>query len=208
MEYLLVQDGARYLGDLIWYDIGVGWFPVTAGTRPYDQAYFDRYARQADSDIGRALMRARVRLVDKYYKGVLCDIGIGCGAFIEARGIKTFGYDVCPAGLRWLKQRNLYRDPYGMKFAAMSLWDVLEHIADFPRLLRNVEQWLFISLPIFNGPEHALRSKHFRPDEHIWYFTRHGLNNVMAALGFKLIEYSNMESVLGREDIGSFVYRR
>ena len=153
-------------------------------------------------------MRARVKLVDKYWKGVVYDVGIGCGAFIEARARLTFGYDVCPAGVRWLKERQLYRDPYHGRVPAMSLWDVLEHIADFPRLLRNIDQWLFVSLPIFNGPDHAIRSKHFRPDEHVWYFTRHGLNNAMAALGFQLMEYSNMETVIGREDIGTFVYAR
>ena len=38
-----------------------------------------------------------------------------------------------------------------------------------------VERLVFLCLPLFTGPEHVLRSKHFRPEEHCWYWTRDGL---------------------------------
>jgi len=190
---------------LVWYDIGVGWYPVSAGIKPYDRAYFERYRRQAASDIGRALMQARVEFVARHYDGFLCDVGIGSGAFIELRG-QTCGYDVCPTAIDWLKARHLWVDPYRVSFSAMSLWDVLEHIPAFWLLLRNVEQWLFVSLPIFADAKHALRSKHFRPDEHCWYFTRDGLVQMMRCLGFHLVEENDSETKLGREDIGSFAF--
>jgi hypothetical protein len=88
------------------------------------------------------------------------------------------------------------------------LWDVLEHISDFQPLLVNVREWLFLSLPIFTDAKHALRSKHFRPDEHCWYFTRDGLVFAMKMCGFVLISESSVETDLGREDIGSFAFRR
>ena len=71
-----------------------------------------------------------------------------------------------------------------------------------------MREWLFMSLPVFNDVDHVLRSKHFKPDEHFWYFTRDGLVAAMLMCGFKLVAESDVESELGREDIGTFAFRR
>jgi methyltransferase family protein len=163
-------------------------------------------------------MQARVDFVARYYQGPLADIGIGSGAFIEKRWERkqtTFGYDVNPVGIKWLKDRDLFVDPYDysaqpgeVALSSMSLWDVLEHMPDYPRLLANVREWLFLSLPIFRDADHVLRSKHFKPLEHCWYFTSQGLLIAMERCGFALVTESDFETELGREDIGSFVFRR
>lgn len=200
-----------------WPAVGVGYYPVEAGTEPYDREYFDRFTRQADSEIGRALMDAREKLVAAFYKGELVDVGIGSGAFVNLRNTRglatndrvTLGYDVNPAGVAWLRERDLFCDPYQPRVRAVSLWDVLEHIPDFDRLLANVTQWVFTSLPIFRDAAHVLHSKHFRPTEHVWYFTSDGLIEVMRRFGFECMAGPlDMESALGREDIGTFVFRR
>ena len=197
---------------LIWWpEIGVGYYPVKDGIEPYNQHYFDRFGEQAQSDIGKKLMRARCAMVERHYQSELLDIGIGSGAFIEERQNwrgETYGYDVNPAGVEWLKSRNLYRDPFAKNYPAMSFWDVLEHIEDFRALLERIRRYLFVSLPIFKNGEHACKSKHFRPDEHYWYFTSDGFVNVIQSIGFKLIEENNIETQLGRVDIGSFAFER
>jgi hypothetical protein len=196
---------------LQWFpELGVGYFPVIGS--PYDQAYFDRFARQALEPIGQKLLRARVSFVDKHYSGALLDVGIGSGAFIEKRNDlrpgSTFGFDINPAGVAWLKKRNLWYNPYDGDVPALSMWDVLEHMHDFRLLLGGVRRLLFLSLPIFGDVEHVLRSKHFRKDEHFWYFTRSGLITVLHNFGFELIAESDMEIRAGREDIGTFAFRR
>jgi Methyltransferase domain len=156
-------------------------------------------------------MHARFNFVERHYRGPLVDVGIGSGAFVElrrGRGRTTYGYDVNPAGMEWLEQRMLLVDPHLVVFEAVTLWDVLEHIPDFQSLLANVREWLFVSLPIFRDAEHALRSKHFRPDEHCWYFTRDGLVFALKLCGFVLVSESKVETDLGREDIGTFAFRR
>jgi len=156
-------------------------------------------------------MQARFDFVERHYRGPLIDIGIGSGAFLELRcqhRRATYGYDINPAGIQWLKARKLFADPYAMPFNAATLWDVLEHVSDFQPLLSNVRDWLFLSLPIFYSAEHALGSKHFRPQEHFWYFMRQGLIHTMGLCGFGLITENNMETELGREDIGTFAFRR
>ena len=155
-------------------------------------------------------MRARVEFVERHYQGPLIDIGIGSGAFIEARQRlqPTCGYDVNPAGIGWLEERKLFCNPYVGSFDAASMWDVLEHMPNYPGLLGHVREWLFLSLPIFRNAMHVLASKHFRPKEHVWYFTRDGLVFAMKQCGFALVTENTIETELGREDIGTFAFRR
>ena len=156
-------------------------------------------------------MHARFNFVERHYRGPLIDVGIGSGAFIElrrGRGRTTYGYDVNPVGIAWLEERMLLVDPHLVAFDAVTLWDVLEHIPDFQSLLANVREWVFLSLPIFCDAEHALRSKHFKPEEHYWSFTRDGLVAAMKMCGFVLVTEGTMETQLGREDIGTFAFRR
>lgn len=194
-----------------WWPVpGIGYYPVEAGIEPYDQAYFDSFARNAKTDLGQALMAARLEFVERHHHGPLIDVGIGSGAFVQLRDKHrlTFGYDVNPCGIEWLKARNLFADPYQTPFDAASMWDVLEHIPDFPRLLVNVREWLFLSLPIFDDVEHVFCSKHYKPNEHCWYFTLKGLRVALSLCGFVLVEQSRIETELGREDIGTFAFRR
>ena len=194
-----------------WPQLGIGHYPVTAGVEPYDQEYFDRFARDAETPLGLCLMQGRVDFVELHYKGMLVDVGIGCGAFIKRRREhkrETYGYDVNPVGIEWLDAERRYVDPYRAPLDAVSLWDVLEHIPDFQRLLANVRQWVFVSLPIFTDAEHVLRSKHFRPTEHCWHFTQPGLLYAMKLCGFDLVSQSKFETDLGREDIGTFAFKR
>lgn len=195
-------------GGLTWWPLGVGWLPVADGIAPYDHAYFNKYVGYAATERGRQLTQARIDFVARHYRGVMCDVGIGCGAFIEARPELTYGHDVCPTALRWLYARGRLANPYKMPFDAISLWDVLEHIPDFPRLFRRVRQYVFVALPIFRDIEHALGSRHFRPTEHCWYFTAEGLIAVMGELGFDLVERNEDETAIGREDIASFAFKR
>jgi hypothetical protein len=194
-----------------WPELGIGHYPVEAGTEPYDQEYFNRFARDAQTPLGQALMKGRLEFVERQWQGLLVDVGIGSGAFVELRLAHkraTWGYDVNPAGIDWLAERKLLIDPYQCRFDAMTLWDVLEHIPDYRPLLENARKWLFLSLPIFRDAEHVLCSKHFRPREHVWYHTRDGLVSAMMRCGFDLVSESTFETDLGREDIGTFAFQR
>lgn len=158
-------------------------------------------------------MQARVEFVNRHYQGALVDVGIGSGAFIERRnaaaeGETTFGFDVNPVAQEWLLQRDLFFDPYRVRVPAISLWDVMEHIPDFRALLARVSEWVFVSIPIFRDGQHVLASKHFRKDEHIWYFTSDGLIQAFGDCGFDVVATNTMETELGREDIGTFAFRR
>lgn len=186
--------------------LGVGYYPVDLSLNTYDADYFNKYQAMADSEIGLALNKARVDLVNLYTDKEVIDIGIGAGTFISARE-NTKGYDVNPFGVQWLVDHNKYKNPYDGCVHA-TFWDSLEHIAKPEDLLEKITGYVFVSIPIFRNLEHILESKHFRPDEHFWYFTHIGFKFYMKANKFKYIQSNSVESDLGREDIITYVFVR
>jgi hypothetical protein len=188
-------------------DLGVGFYEVKDPLAPYDVRYFARYLGYRDTDLGRRLTQCRVDLVDRYWDRPVVDVGIGCGQFVDARP-GTRGYDVNPVGVHWLREKGLFCDPYREPVEAVTLWDVLEHIPAFDRLLARVQARVFVSMPVYSGPCEVLASKHFRPDEHCWYFTSFGFLAVMRDLGWELLEHNEEESRLGRDGIASFAFQR
>jgi hypothetical protein len=205
-------------GRLTWWpEAGAGFYEVEQPDMAYDQAYFDRYAAQADSEIGRRLMASRVQLVKRHLGDIglashaILDVGIGSGAFIEAMSTEAkavLGYDINPAGVAWLKARDAYRDLYAARWSVLTFWDALEHIRDPGRALAQCDRWAFVAIPIFRDVDHVLASKHYRRDEHYWYFTRAGFIAFAKAQGFAVVDIVATETALGRDDIETFVLRR
>lgn len=192
---------------LVWLpELGMGRYPVPK-TRPYDEEYFSRYQELADTDLGRELTAARIRLVARHYTGPVLDVGIGAGQFVTARP-ETKGYDVNPAGIEWLKERGSWANLYRDRYPALTFWDSLEHIDRPDVAVARAEKWVFVSVPIFSGAEHVIRSRHFRRDEHIWYWTHDGLVAWFGEQGFELMESNGIETQLGREGIGSYAFAR
>jgi hypothetical protein len=207
---------------LAWFaEQGLGFFDTVEGHNGdsiYNAEYFANYEKMGDTDVGKRITTARLDLVNRFWRmGPLIDVGVGALAFVNARDLLcdglTYGWDVNPIAVRKLEERDLLLDPElltpepeGKPFA-LTFWDVLEHIKEPDRMLRNA-RWVFCSMPIYEGPEHVLRSKHFKPREHCWYFTRKGLIDFMAQRGFTCREHNTNESLLGREDIGSFAFER
>lgn len=192
---------------LRWFpEVGIGWFPVAAS--PYDAGYWHRYRAMDRTEAGDRLTAARLSLVDTYYNGgSLVDVGIGGGRFVEDCP-RARGFDVNPEAVLWLKGVGRWCDPYEAPVDAATFWDSLEHIHDPAPLLANVRYYAFVSIPIFTAPDHVLRSRHYRKDEHCWYFTPEGLRWFMWQHGFKQVERNTMEQDCGREDIGTFVFAR
>lgn len=197
--------------NLIWVpEKGIGFYPVKNSR--YDKKYFDKYVRYERTPIGSKLNEFRARLVNKYTHGKILDIGIGCGSFIKYRG-NCAGYDINPAARAWLEKRNLYFDPFLITnnlntIKGITFFDSLEHIESLGYLFGQLTgQFVFISMPIFKNLEHLLTSKHYRKDEHYYYFTQGGLIKYMAGYHLNLLEITNKEIKCGREDIYTFVFK-
>lgn len=193
--------------NLIWFpEKGVGYFPVEAF--PYDENYFKKYEGYAETELGRRLTRARVDFVLRQWDGAVVDVGVGCGQFLNTHG-RAKGFDVNPHAVKWLKDKDLWHDVYGGENSdALTFWDSLEHIEDMVKVVACARKFIFVSIPIFYSCNHILASKHYRKDEHFWYFTRGGLISWFAEQGFELVGEDDFEQKFGREDIGTFAFRR
>lgn len=184
----------------------------------YGKEYWEKYKGYEGSEISDRINSARVKLTEKYLldkpfkKGIL-DIGIGSGAFIERSVIPTFGYDINPYAVEWLKDRRLFIDPFDYclnGFVGITLFDVFEHMIDPDLLLSRIGSgtYLFISIPIFDNLLKIHQSKHYRPNEHFWYFTAEGLCKWMKNWSFNILEISDAETRAGRDSILSFVFQK
>jgi hypothetical protein len=196
----LLKDG------LIWdTEAGYGFHPEPV--MEYSGSYFEKYVQMDQTPMGFQLTKARCNLVERHYQGTdIIDVGIGGGAFCIESG--AYGYDVSQEAVQWLKERGTYLNPYESKCTALTCWDSLEHVLDPVALVQCAKKYVFVSMPIYKDREHCVNSKHFKPGEHLHYWTQDGLIDWFARLGFVCMEISGIETQLGREGIGSFAFKR
>lgn len=180
-------------------------------TRPpmdYAGGYWSEYVNRDASQMGEALTAARVALVDEFgpFDGV-CDIGIGGGRFVTDSGAS--GFDVNPDAVAWLRSVHRYRNPYvGYCIDALTFWDSLEHIPDPAAIVARAGYRVYVSMPIYADLAGVLASPHYKPGEHLWYWTRPGLELWFERQGFRLLHADDRETQLGRRGIMSFVFQR
>lgn len=182
------------------------------GTFNYDEKYYQYYVSLEDTEIARKINKSRVNLSHKYSTAIL-DIGIGSGEFIKKSYIKTFGFDINPHGVDWLKKRRCFVNPYEHIpecIDGVTFWDTLEHIPNPHHLLDLFAPgtYVFISMPIFDDLLKVRSSKHYKPNEHLTYWSVNGLTTYMRDCNFSLLEISDQESLAGRESIFSFAFMK
>jgi SAM-dependent methyltransferase len=196
--------------DLMLCQAGIAYQADMAVRVAYDEAYFSKCLSYEDQDIAIAINAGRIGLVNKYvgaYTGVL-DIGVGSGEFIKKRP-NTFGYDINPEAVAWLKRTMRWSDGFAA-FDAFTFWDVLEHVPVPEDYFRRIHEgaFVFTSLPVFDDLAHIRKSRHYRPGEHLYYFTQHGFVRWMGMHGFSLLERADFETAAGRDSILSFAFVR
>lgn len=175
----------------------------------YDADYFNKCLGYEDQDIARKINDGRIALVNRYLGGGrVLDVGIGSGEFIKRRG-NTFGHDVNAVAIAWLRREGLLAERLD-GFGGITFWDVLEHVETPETYLRhiNLHAFLFTSLPIFPDLDSIRASRHYRPGEHLYYWTEDGFVAWLGQHGFRLMERGTFEIDAGRDSIYSFAFRR
>lgn len=110
-----------------------------------------------------------------------------------------------PEAVEWLRSEGRFREPAAN---ALTFWDSLEHIPDPEKAVEAADEWVFVSMPIYRDAADVLASKHYKPGEHLWYWTRDGLIRWFHRQGFFCVEVNSAETELGRDGILSFAFRR
>lgn len=176
----------------------------------YDENYLEKCRVREATEVGTRLIENRVSLLRRHQKpnDMTVDVGPGAGGFIDAAfegGLgMVFGCDVNPHA----RCRYGYIEVGTRSVDNVTCWDSLEHMLSPEAMLKNVRKKVLMSIPIFDSAEHVVRSKHYKPGEHIWYFTEAGLIRWMREQGFGLIERNRDEERYGREGIGTYVFAR
>jgi SAM-dependent methyltransferase len=180
----------------------------------YDDDYFDKYASYEDTPVANALNRGRCSLLARHAAegASVLDIGAGCGTFVRAAaawGFESRGFDVIQKTVQYLRSIKAYASNPAL-FEVVTFWDSLEHIDKPGELLDQVRPGsvVLVAIPIFEDLWRIRESKHYRPGEHLYYFTESGFINWMALRGFRLLEISDHETAAGRESIGAFAFYR
>lgn len=181
--------------------------------KTYNDAYRAKYEQYAETDLGRELTAFRVSFVARHAPigAPLLDFGCCAMQFLRAWGGEARGYDVIESVRADLKSAGRFIDPARDHVPpVVTCWDSLEHLREPESLVAKIplSGWLFASLPVFAREQHALDSRHFRPDEHYHYFTEWGLVRWMNMQGFTLADVSWAESELGRDNIMACAFRR
>lgn len=176
----------------------------------YGDAYFDAFLALENQEIARKINAGRIDLVNKYMGagGHVVDVGIGSGEFIKNRQ-NTFGHDVNPKAKAWLKEQLKLAPPFD-HCRAFTFWDVLEHIEKPNDYFRRMPDGchLFACLPVFSDLERVRESKHYKPNEHFYYWTEQGFVDWLALYRFRLLEKQTFETEAGRDSITSFAFVR
>lgn len=189
-------------------------------TIEYNDDYFthllSKYECNKQSEMNNEINSIRTKLVNEYcaLQSIL-DYGCGTGNFIKYHDLSgycyTYGYELIPQTVKWLKKEGKYIDPYNFIpgwMKGVCMWDVLEHIPDHNKIFNEIEMgmYLFVSIPIFKDLDKIKESKHYIPNEHLWYFTLQGFTDYMRTHEFVRLSVDNAEEVAGREDIKTFVF--
>jgi 2-polyprenyl-3-methyl-5-hydroxy-6-metoxy-1,4-benzoquinol methylase len=187
---------------------------MSATPIPYDDAYHDHYQALEGSSVAVSLNAGRVAMLTRHAPegATVLDIGAGCGTFVRAArswGFRAKGFDIIPKTVKHLKEIDAFADnPDG--FDAVTFWDSMEHIEEPETVLKRINRGalVLVAVPVFEDLTRIRESKHYKPGEHLYYFTAHGFIDWMALYGFRLLEQSSHETEAGRESIGAFAFRR
>lgn len=207
-RFLAALPGERDADLILCRDHGVAYQADMTPRVDYGSDYFDKCHGYEGTEISRKLNAGRIKFVARHFSGRLLDVGVGSGEFVKSRP-HTFGYDVNPVAEKWLRHAGRWATEF-TSFGAFSFWDVLEHVPKPEDYLRNcyLHGFVFASIPIMSSLDEIRASKHYRPGEHLYYFTELGFAQWMERHGFALLEVSNFETEAGRDSILSFAFRR
>lgn len=191
--------------DLVWWpDRGMGWLPVSARDADvYGDAYIARYEGYAQTDLGVRLLLGRRAMLERHAEPCwsVIDVGAGAGTWVRhlaEHGWAVRGYDVAPRAVHALSGWGLWGDPYHDRYEVMTCWDSLEHVRDPAALVAAARRLLLVSMPVYHGYEHVLRSRHLRPREHRWYWTHRGWEAWLRRLGWRV---ASQEQEPEREEV-------
>ena len=131
------------------------------------------------------------------------DYGCGIGfmkAFAPDWITEVDTYDIMP-----IPQTGMRSNHYSI----VLMYDVLEHIPDFTEMLPTLNKTNYVAVTVPIKPNNLPWSKykHFKPGEHLHYFTDDLLTHIFKVMGFRVVAKSTPECP-PREYVWSYLFKR
>jgi len=106
-------------------------------------------------------------------------------------------------------QTGLPTIPFNTHYDIVCFWDVLEHLHSFDEILPILNNTDFVALTVPIKPDNIQWHdyKHFKPGEHLNYFTDESLKEVFKQYGFEF-SFTAMPECPPREFIHSYIFKK
>ena len=171
----------------------------------YDLDYYENMLRTY-SATAEHICRVRWEFVkpalDDGCKTIL-DYGSGVGWFRAWRpqGVEVYTYDVAAYPQTGHHPEDIYD--------LVTLWDVLEHLDDFHLVGALIQdaKYAAVTVPLRPTGTPLASWKHFKPGEHLHYFTMDTLSALFARYGMQVVKHGAPECP-PRQDVVSALFRR
>jgi len=179
----------------------------------YDSSYINIYNQQKYTQTAKVLNNIRLNYLMSYFFSPpesLLDVGCGNGSFLQAciGKINTlYGFDV----VNTMLPDSIIKVYEFVEASVYTFWDSLEHIWDISFLENLPTRMVAVSVPWYYGEFKNWR--HYKPDEHIRYFTLDALTNMFEHYGWTLLNYGDVEDVVrepinGNPNILTAIFRK
>jgi len=175
----------------------------------YDASYAHQYDHRPHEDMSRLRWEFIQQHLTLHKGSKVLDIGYGNGAFLKhARraGMEIFGIDL--HGEDFGIPEVSYSTP--IHFDLACFFDSIEHFPEFDEVLRLNADHVVLSIP--DPPEFLLsqpqRWRHYKPGEHLHYFSRASLDLLVHRWGLtrKVTEGHPEDAIRGKLTIDGRTY--
>lgn len=167
----------------------------------YDLAYYENLLR-IQAKTAEDICKIRWDFIKDIDASLILDYGSGIGWF---KAFSPNGTNIDTFDIADYPQTGIRHKFYDL----VCFWDVLEHIPNFQvidGLLKRTAN-IALTLPIKPNDINLEKWKHFKPGEHLTYFTEESLDKYLRKYKFNLIKMG-MPECPPREDIVSFLYAK
>ncbi len=168
----------------------------------YDLNYYENLLKMY-SKSAEQINNIRWEFISDINPKVVLDYGSGVGWFraYRPKDVEVYSYDIGNFPQTGIELRM---------YDVVCFWDVVEHVPDFTILesILNLSRHVAITLPIYEENVENLEAwKHFKPNEHLHYFTKKSLVALLNKYFFEEIK-SGQPECPPRQDIWSFLFKR
>lgn len=175
----------------------------------YNESYMEKYRSYENEPLTRELMAARWGLMSRYLNGhrTLLDLGTGTGTFLRSpaapEGLELHGNDINPGSPYFGGAVQLFVRKKSVD--VLTMFDVVEHLPAPREVLEDLRPRLLVvntpNIGALESPDPEIFAwKHYRPGEHLHYFSRTSLSALFLHAGYCVEEVSFTEGAKRNPD--------